>query len=102
MPMQRHALLFLCKQEPFPSRLVSICAANTTLKVKHSSESRVHHEHICSHGNGDMFTVIKTVNCYENILVYLAMSHMRITCEGDDKVVSWARVVHVCGCMNIE
>ena len=42
------------------------------------SHTHITHSHICSHGNSDIITVIKKPNCYQSILVYLAMSHRRM------------------------
>ena len=42
------------------------------------SHTHILHSRICSHDNDDIFTVIKTMNCYQNILVYLVMSHSGI------------------------
>ena len=55
---------------------VDLCS-KYRIKANHSTESHAHHaRHICSHGNSDIFTVIETINCYQNILVYLALAHM--------------------------
>ena len=59
------------KQERFPSQLVQICAASIALRqiipMRHAYITR---SHIRSYGNGNIFTVIRTMNCYQNIVVF--------------------------------
>ena len=79
--MLAQELLFRCKQERFPSRLVQICAANTALRQSIPlNHTQIMHSHICSLENDDIFTVIKTMKYYQNFLVYSAIFHMCCSC----------------------
>ena len=57
---------------------VDLCSKYRIKGLLPLSHTHIMRSHICSHGNGNIFTVIKTMNCYQNILVYLAMSHMHV------------------------
>ena len=60
------------------------------------SHAHITRRHIFGHGNSDIFTVAKTLNCYENILVYLAMWHMRYQSGHDHSNLSLhSRVVPI-------
>ena len=53
---------------------VDLCSKiNTALRQSILSHAHITRSHICSHGNGGIFTVLTA----QNIFVYLAMSHTR-------------------------